>query len=92
MGLSTLRDQTRLAGIPSRFWDFDELEKSNEAWEGIKAGHGIVALTPEFVAAHDLPDTIDHPDDPSRKVYAIESYHMIHCLVSLRRALQGPSA
>jgi len=86
IGLRTVKDQVRIAGVSSVYWDFDELNRSTEAWEAIRAGHGVVALTPEFVAEHNLPPTIDLMDDPEhKKVYAIESYHMMHCVQWLRR-------
>jgi hypothetical protein len=82
VGLKNARDQIRVGGMVSQYWDMDELKHSNMAWNAIQAGHGVVALTPEFIATHNLPDSIHSEEDPSKKLYAIESYHMMHCVVS----------
>ena len=72
--------KTRLANIPTRFWSGDE-EGENESWSAIEAGHGLVSVSPEYVAAQSLSDSISHPRDPSLRVYVVEAYHGIHCLV-----------
>lgn len=53
-----------------------------QAWDKIEAGHGLVAVDPEWATAHDWPPTMRHPKDSSKVVYVIEAYHEIHCLVS----------
>jgi hypothetical protein len=85
VGLKNVRDQIRDGSMISKYWDMDELETSNMAWNAIQAGHGVVALTSEFVAKHDLPDSLRSKEDPSKKLYAIEAYHMMHCVVSRLR-------
>lgn len=53
-----------------------------KAWDNIEAGHGLVAVDPQWAASQDLPHTMGHPKDSSKVVYVIEAYHEIHCLVS----------
>lgn len=74
------RDKTRLAHVPTRFWNGDE-EGEDASWNEIEAGHGLVSVTPEYAAAQGLPDSLVHPRDPSLRIYVVEGYHSIHCLV-----------
>jgi hypothetical protein len=65
------------------YWHGDSLDPENKAWDAINSGHGIISVTPEFVHANNLPETIAHPLHPEKYVYAIEAYHMIHCTVRI---------
>ncbi len=53
-----------------------------EAWDAIEAGHGFVAVDPQWAVARDLPRSITHPLDSSKVVYIIAAYHGMHCLVT----------
>lgn len=58
----------------------------NEAWANILPGHGVVALPESYVKANGLPEsTATHlysGDTEPKHIYFIESYHVLHCLVS----------
>ena len=56
-----------------------------QAWGNIEAGHGLVAVDPEWASSKGLPSTIQHPLDTSKIVYVIEAYHELHCLVSSKK-------
>lgn len=80
-GLSYARNKIRPAHVPTRFWNGDE-EEEDASWKAIEAGHGLVSVTPEWAADRNLPDSLIHPRDPTKRVYVIEAYHSIHCLVT----------
>ena len=79
-GLNLARNKHYRGSVPTKFMSENETQ-ANEAWDAIEAGHGDVAIEPEYAAERGLPPTILHPRDPSKLLYIIESYHAIHCLV-----------
>lgn len=85
LGLPNARDQIFISGLHNRFWQGDELGGPDMAWANINSGHGIIQLDPEFATKQGLPKTMYHPHDSTKVVYALEAYHMIHCIQILRR-------
>lgn len=85
VGLSTIRNKTVDSGLLNRFWDEDNLEGPNEAWAGINSGHGVIALDRQYATEKGFPDTIIHPHHPDKVVFALEAYHLIHCIQVLRK-------
>ena len=79
-GLSFKRDIERRGSVPTRFMSENETEAA-AAWDSIEAGHGLVAIDPQWAAALDLPASFQHPYDSSKVIYVIGAYHAIHCLV-----------
>ena len=72
---------TRLGGLPSKYTSHNTTE-ANMAWDAIQPGHGIIAVDSEWAAMRNLPSTGPSALDPSKKIYIIEAYHAIHCVVS----------
>ncbi|KAF2160389.1 hypothetical protein M409DRAFT_29235 [Zasmidium cellare ATCC 36951] len=85
LGLSTLRNKTLDSGLLNRFWEDDNLTGPNEAWAGINSGHGVIALDIDYATRQGFPDTIIHPYHDDKVVYALEAYHLIHCIQVLRK-------
>jgi len=59
--------------------------EAQEAWDSILAGHGIVAIDPEYAKEKGLPKTLTFGNELAvggKYGYAIEAYHAMHCLVS----------
>lgn len=76
------------------YWDTpytgtDNLTYTNELWEAIHPSHGMVALDRNWAREHHLPDSMYLPDDHSKGVYLLESYHYLHCLVSWNSVTQS---
>lgn len=42
-------------------------------------------MSPAFARLRGHPDTMQHPHDATHLVYALEAYHMIHCIQVLRK-------
>ena len=63
----------------------DNYTESDALWENIRPSHGLVAVDSESAEKQDLPNStiLPHKEGlPRKKVYLLESYHHIHCLVS----------
>ncbi|EME85184.1 uncharacterized protein MYCFIDRAFT_85287 [Pseudocercospora fijiensis CIRAD86] len=87
-GLPTARTIPRPSGLQNKYWPTSpsgNLTTSNLAWEKINPGHGAILVTPSFKTTHHLPETIRHPYVPEMYAYALEAYHMIHCIRVLRK-------
>lgn len=83
-GLSFKRDIERRGSVITRYMSENETEAA-AAWDSIEAGHGLVAIDPQWAAARDLPPSFQHPLNPSKVIYIVEAYHAIHCLVRLNQ-------
>ncbi|KAF2755294.1 hypothetical protein EJ05DRAFT_512826 [Pseudovirgaria hyperparasitica] len=59
----------------------------DEAWNALRADHGIVALPYEWSKNKGLPSSLILPSDRSKRVYILESYHMLHCLQLTRKSI-----
>ena len=53
----------------------------DELWETLAIDRGAVAVDQETIEKHDLPDSMVFPWDTTKKVYIINAYHQLHCLV-----------
>ncbi|KXT15258.1 hypothetical protein AC579_4847 [Pseudocercospora musae] len=84
-GLKTARDIPRTSGLLNKYWQGDGLEEPNKAWDAINSGHGAIVISPEFKEQHGLPDSIRHPFHQNMYAYALEAYHMLHCIQVLRK-------
>jgi hypothetical protein len=80
-GMPLQRTESRTLYQHSKFISEDE-EEASEAWGSILAGHGVVAIEPEYASSKGLPETIELPNSGGKLTYAIEAYHAIHCIVS----------
>lgn len=74
------RTEPRTLYQHSKYISSDEQE-ADEAWESILAGHGVVAIEPEYASAKSLPETVVLPNTGGKFAYVIEAYHAIHCVV-----------
>jgi hypothetical protein len=74
------RTELRTLYQPSKYTSLNETEAS-EAWNSILTGHGIMAFEPEYALQKNLPDTMELPGSGGKKIYVIEAYHAMHCLV-----------
>lgn len=59
--------------------------EASAAWSNIEAGHGLITVDLAQAAMLDIPETVTHPKDPTKKVYVIQAYHEIHCIVSFSK-------
>jgi hypothetical protein len=62
---------------------------SDVLWENVRPSHGLVAVDSAFAEKEGLPNSTVLPHRESmrpKKVYLLQSYHHIHCLVSTRTA------
>jgi hypothetical protein len=74
------RTEPRTIYQHSKYVSSNESEAS-EAWKSILPGHGVVAISPNYAASKNLPDTFVLPNTNGRLAYVIEAYHAIHCIV-----------
>ena len=80
--------------IPYTWWsqyssaDVEKGPRIDKAWEAIIPAHGLVAVDRQWAAEQNLPASMNLPSDSSKRVYIIDAYHQIHCLV---RPLYPPS-
>ncbi|KAI9644943.1 hypothetical protein NHQ30_006977 [Ciborinia camelliae] len=84
--LSLQRSQPRHLSRSSLFKSSNQTE-ANEAWNGILAGHGVVALPESYAKDHHLPQTSTHMydgDTEAKRIYFIEAYHAMHFVRMLR--------
>lgn len=65
----------------SEFSDPFKLEAVEERWSNIIPAHGIVAVDYKWAQNKRLPESLDHPENPDQRVYIIDAYHQMHCLV-----------
>lgn len=87
-GMSLQRTEPRTIYQHSKYVSSDE-EEASEAWGSILAGHGVVAVEPEYAKSKDLPETIVLPDSSGKLTYVIEAYHAIHCIVRVAPTLSS---
>lgn len=55
---------------------------TDERWKALSADDGIVAVDREWAAREGLPPSENvFPWDSSKRIYLLNGYHGIHCLV-----------
>ncbi|KAF4637732.1 hypothetical protein G7Y89_g335 [Cudoniella acicularis] len=81
--ISSKHTAERTVHSPSIYTSLNETE-SNQAWDAILPGLGVVAVEEEYATAHNLPDTVEMPGGDGKLLYVIEAYHAIHCVKILR--------
>lgn len=79
-GMELQRTEPRTLYQHSKYISSDEQE-ADEAWESILAGHGVIAIEPEYASAKNLPESVLLPNSGGKHAYVIEAYHAIHCVV-----------
>lgn len=79
--------------MPSEWWSLYSVEHENQtaaadsAWEAMQPAHGFVAVDPEWAEERQLLPSMKLPSDNSKRVYILEAYHMLHCLVIQLRTI-----
>ena len=70
-----------------------EMAQVDRNWDAIWPTYGIVALDHQWAAEKNLHPSENLDSDPSKGVYVLEAYHILHCLVPFPPALvlQGPN-
>ena len=53
----------------------------DERWEAIDINPGVVAISDDWAAEHNLAPTQRFPWDDSKGVYLLTAFHTLHCLV-----------
>ena len=70
--------------------------ESDALWDAIVPSHGFVAMDEVWAFSRHWPDSMRLPSDGNKRVYLLEAYHQLHCLVShehgQRWACQGGCA
>jgi hypothetical protein len=66
--------------IPSAYMSENDTE-ADLTWDFISPGFGVVAVTREYAEQLALPETLVWREDPNKRVYVVEAYHAIHCVV-----------
>jgi hypothetical protein len=89
---------TNLAGLPSNtpvtfdyfnaYWG-DNKTLANELWENINLDAQAIALSPEYISKHNLPESGPFPWDTEKRLYFPKVFHSLHCLVSLVKMLNS---
>ena len=87
-GLSkALQDSIALDTTWTRFWWNTEYSPQNHSdsdglWNAISPSHGFVAMDEKWALDRQWPDSMRLPSDNTKKIYLLEAYHQLHCLVS----------
>lgn len=79
----------KVPSFPPKWVAFDwwtEYSAKNETetdalWEAILPSHGVVAVDYQWASDHHWPDSMALPADESKRVYLLEAYHLLHCVV-----------
>lgn len=54
-------------------------------WDDILPSHDLVAVDREWAKEKHWPEAMPHPNNDSKRLYLLESYHLLHCVVSMRK-------
>ncbi|KAI4151123.1 MAG: hypothetical protein L6R39_002104 [Caloplaca ligustica] len=57
--------------------------ESNALWEAVRPSHGFIAMDEGWASRRNWPESMKLPSNDSKRVYLLEAYHQIHCLVSV---------
>ena len=82
-----IQDSISLETTWNRFWWNTEYSpknhnESDELWDAILPSHGFIAMDADWAFKQQWPDSMRLPNDSSKRVYLLEVYHQLHCLVS----------
>lgn len=87
----------KVDSLPTKWTEFDwwtEYSGKNDTevdalWDAILPSHGLVAIDSQWAAEQQWPDSLSLPSDENKKIYLLEAYHLLHCVVRLPRSLHG---
>ena len=74
--------QSMRPSLTSALYTSPNITEANLAWESIQTSYAVVALKSRWVQEHDLAASMLSPTDPTKYVYILEAYHVLHCVVS----------
>lgn len=81
------QDSIALDTTWNRFWWNTEYSPKNHnesdaLWDAILPSHGFVAMDENWASERQWPRSMKLPSDGSQRVFLLEAYHQLHCLVS----------
>ncbi|MCJ1456070.1 hypothetical protein MMC28_006427 [Mycoblastus sanguinarius] len=68
------------------YWSTNET-LADELWDSIDTDSLVVALDQHYISTHNLPSSNPFPWDPSKGLYYLKSFHLLHCLKHLRKVI-----
>lgn len=79
----------KVDNLPTKWTQFDwwtEYSAKNETevdalWDSILPSHGLIAVDGQWASERQWPDSLPLPGDESKKIYLLEAYHLLHCVV-----------
>ena len=54
---------------------------SDALWNAIRPSHGFIAMDEDWAFERQWPESMRLPSNASKRVYLLEAYHQLHCLV-----------
>ena len=54
---------------------------SDALWDSIRPSHGFIAMDEDWAFERQWPESMRLPSNASKRVYLLEAYHQLHCLV-----------
>ncbi|KAF2805007.1 uncharacterized protein BDZ99DRAFT_451564 [Mytilinidion resinicola] len=85
----TPKSWARVDTLPTTFTRFNwwtvysekNFTETDALWDAINPAHGFIAMDREWAKSQHWPDSMHLPSDPSKNVYLLEAYHLLHCTV-----------
>jgi len=59
--------------------------ETDALWDEMNTAHGFVAIDRSWAKERHWPDSMHFPTDPSKNVYLLEAYHLLHCVNVVRK-------
>ena len=69
--------------MTSTKWSSENATQADELWKTLTPDIGMVAVDNVFSENMNLYATEPFPWDQNKKIYMLEGYHSLHCLVSI---------
>ena len=85
--MTAKQDSIPIGTTWNRFWWNTEYSPKNHnnsdaLWDAILPSHGFIAMNEAWAFERNWPESMRLPSDGSKRVYLLEAYHQLHCLVS----------
>ena len=99
-GDSLTSDVARVEPLPEIYTSFHwwtaygshNRTRDDQLWKAMNPSHGFVAIDRQTAADHHLPVGMYLPSDDSKRVYLLEAYYQLHCLVCAKASLRRHNA
>ncbi|KAF2493675.1 hypothetical protein BU16DRAFT_592112 [Lophium mytilinum] len=90
----TPQSWARVEELPEKYTRFNwwteysdkNFTETDALWENINPAHGFIAMDRQWAKARHWPDSMHLPSDPSKNVYLLEAYHLLHCVGVIRKS------